>query len=579
MAEDNRDNLNNILSFSQDAGFYVRAGKRQAESGNLPEALTKLRKAYEMAPSDRDTVIAFAEVLNRMQRYEESLAVLLSFGAPTALPQEGLFGLISNYLGLEEFIEARRFMLMYLDKFPDGAYAGTCSDYLDMMSDSEEMNWQLGLGDGEDMELIAHIHLSKAMHISGLNEESVTYLTALTEKYPDSLWLQMEIALGEFSLGDNLACEHRIINILKKDRSYIRARCLLAYLRLNEKKTEEARQILDSIPIPTEADFDGLGALSAVLLETGMYEKAEECCERFLSYLPYDPLIMHQTAFAKYMLGKTDEAAALYRDALVLNSHDTVAKYYLGWMETHPDPAKGGKGFMVTYDVSYGEALRRFRKIGSLLEKRLSGNADGEEEGDELTDLISWGIRSPLFRSKKPLFYALTALGGDTSVRILKEYLLSLDQPDDDKQRAFSALHMLGAAEPFNIYYHGMWQYEVTAQTEELPSSYRKIAEQIASLGESHALPDTVVAGALHFFECYVRSFNGNFPRLDRFRRDATAGAFTVLAMQAQKTEPDWDLIKKLFSVTRRRVENAVGRVLEQMGNREEEKKEENTEE
>lgn len=557
---------NPIVPFRQNADFYARSGRRCAEEGDLVSALGRLRRAYDLDPRNPATVVSLAEILNRMQRYEESLTVLFSYGTPEELPEEGLYGAVSDFFGLEEFISAHQCLSLYLEKYPNGRYARSCLESLSVLTDKEEMEWQLGLAEGEDMELIEHVHLSKAMHFSGYDEECLGYLLSLTEQYPDSLWLQMEIALAEYTLGDDIACEQRIINILKKDRFYTRARCMLAYMRLNANKKLEAIEMLEAVPVPDAADFDGLGALSAILLETGMYEKAEICCERFRSSLPYDFLVMHQTAYAKYMLGKADEAAALYRTALAMNPHDTVAKYYLAWMEKHPDPKDGGKGFMTSYDVSYGEALKRFKRIGSLLDDRLKNHKENADDG-ELLDLIAWGLASPMFRNKKPLFYALSALPGERPKLLLRNYLLSLDQPDTEKQRAFSIYRQLEKTGTVNMYYRGTWRYAVTpAGGDGWPGSYKKLAGTLAALPKTHSLSEEISQTALGVFGKYVESQQGNLPRLDPFKRDAMAAALVFIAGRLTGEETDFETVRGMFGVTKRRMENALEKLINAIG-------------
>ena len=48
---------NNILSFDQGAGFYLRTGRRQAEAGNLVRALSHLRTAHEKDPDNAEITI------------------------------------------------------------------------------------------------------------------------------------------------------------------------------------------------------------------------------------------------------------------------------------------------------------------------------------------------------------------------------------------------------------------------------------------------------------------------------------------------------------------------------------------
>ena len=144
-----KQDRDNILSFDQGAGFYLRTGRRQAEAGNLIRALSHLRLAHEKDPENAEITIALAEILNRMQRFEESVTVLMGLGRLETLLPDGLFGMASNFIAMEEFGPARMCLEYYLKSDPEGAYAADAADYLDMMDDTPEMNWQLGLDEAQ----------------------------------------------------------------------------------------------------------------------------------------------------------------------------------------------------------------------------------------------------------------------------------------------------------------------------------------------------------------------------------------------------------------------------------------------
>ena len=182
-----KQDRDNILSFDQGAGFYLRTGRRQAEAGNLIRAMSHLRLAHEKDPDNPEITIALAEIMNRMQRFEESIAVLMGLGRLETLPPDGLFGMASNFIAMEEFGPARMCLEYYLKADPEGAYAADAADYLDMMDETPEMNWQLGLDEGEDLDLIAHIHYAKTLHVSGRDREALRHLLDLEERYPRSL--------------------------------------------------------------------------------------------------------------------------------------------------------------------------------------------------------------------------------------------------------------------------------------------------------------------------------------------------------------------------------------------------------
>lgn len=553
-----------ILSFSQDSGFYLRTGRRQAEAGNYISALNKLRKAYEIDPNSIENVLSFAELLNRMQRFEESARVLLLYASPDAMPADALFGLASDFLGMEEFIPAKQCLSLYLHKYPTGQFAANCNDYLALFADKEEFAWQLGLDEGENIELITHIHYSKAMHYSYLDKECLNYLKSLETRFPESLWLQMEIALAEFFLNMRKDAEYRAINILKKDSEYVRAKCLLSYIRLSNNKKLEAIDILNSIHIPADPDLESLGMLSSVLLEAGLYEKAEKCTNVLLSFLPYDPLTIHQAAYAKYMTGKPSLALELYRSILEMDPHDTVASYYINWISSHPSPFEATKGFMTSYDVSYGEAIRRLNSMGTYFNDGIKKAAERWKTDQTMRDLFAWSLNSPFIQAKKSVFYALTALRDHYATQLLKNYLLKIDQPDDEKQRAFTALQLMDVSEPLSLYFRGSWQFCVSCAPapETIPSSYKRIRERLEGLvNTAKYQPDTINI-ALHYYDFYIQALKRNYPRINKFQREATVAALIYIALETQQYPISPDKIAVDFKVSLKRLHNAIDRLL-----------------
>ena len=415
-----KQDRDNILSFDQGAGFYLRTGRRQAEAGNLIRALSHLRLAHEKDPDNPEITIALAEIMNRMQRFEESIAVLMGLGRLEALPPDGLFGMASNFIAMEEFGPARMCLEYYLKADPEGAYAADAADYLDMMDDTPEMNWQLGLDEGEDLDLIAHIHYAKTLHVSGRDREALRHLLDLEERYPRSLWLQMEIALSEYCLEEYEACEQRLFNILKEDSHYVRAKCLLALLKRGEGKKREAREILNSIPIPVDGTTEELGNLNVMLLELEDYVRAEECGETLYKIIPYDPLTLHELGYTKYMLGKAREAADLYRRIVEMDPHDTVAGWYLAAVQAEPDPKRGGKGWTIQYDVPYRIAAERLRRMGETFAKGPEYLAKRWAEDGEFRDLVGWALVSPLAPDKHGIITILVVAGDREAERLLR---------------------------------------------------------------------------------------------------------------------------------------------------------------
>ncbi|MBQ3652255.1 MAG: hypothetical protein IJR78_02170 [Clostridia bacterium] len=551
----------NILSFDQGAGFYLRTGRRQAEAGNLVRALAHLRTAHEKDREDAQITIALAEVLNRMQRFEESIRVIMSLGRLEELPPDGLFGLASNFIALEEFGPARICLEYYLHAAPDGVYAADAEDYLDLMDDEPEMDWQLGLDEGEDTDLIAHIHYAKVLHVSGRDREALRHLKQLEERYPKSLWLQMDIALSEYCVEEYEACEQRLFNILKEDRNYVRAKCLLALLREGEGKKREAREMLDSIPIPADGTTEELGNLNVMLLELGDLVRAESCGECLAGLMPYDSLVLHELGYTKYMLGKTSEAIDIYRRILEMDPHDTVAAWYLAAAQEEPDPKKGGKGWTVQYDVPYRVAVERLRKLGEAYGKGPDAIAKRWAEDASFRELVEWALYSPYSPAKQGVITILAAAGDREAERLLRDFLLRTDQADDNKQIAFGALHMFDGAEPYAMFYDGLWQYGEFRQATlppDLPKAYRAVFQRLTRCAEEIECGERTSEFAQRAFYYFVLSQKGKYRRISPLQEDAFVAAFVFMAIHAQKQQIGEEVLCDAYSITTRRLNNAL---------------------
>ena len=556
-----KQDKDNILSFDQGAGFYLRTGRRQAEAGNLVRALSHLRTAHEKDPDNAEITIALAEVLNRMQRFEESITVLMGMGRMEALPPDGLFGMASNFIAMEEFGPARMCLEYYLHTDPDGAYAADAADYLDLMDDAPEMNWQLGLDEGEDVELIAHIHYSKTLHVSGRDREALRHLLDLEERYPRSLWLQMEIALSEYCVEEYEPCEQRLFNILKEDRAYVRAKCLLALLRQGEGKKREAREMLNSIPIPEDGTTEELGNLNVMLLELEDYPRAEACGECLLKLIPYDPMTLHELGYTKYMLGKAREAADLYRRIVEMDPHDTVAAWYLDAAQAEPDPKKGGKGWTVQYDVPYRIAVERLRRMGEAFAKGPEALKHRWAENGDFRDLVAWALFSPLAPDKHGIITILAVAADREAEELLRAFLLRADQSDESKQLAFGALHTYGGAEPHAMFYNGLWQFgEVIHATlpEDLPKAYMKVFQRLARCAEQIPCPEKTAELAQRAFYFFVLAQKGRYRRISPTQVDAFVAAFVCMAVHFQEQDIREEDLCEAFDITARRLNNAL---------------------
>lgn len=560
-----KENREDVLSFDQGVAFYLRMGRKHSESGDHVRAIYYLRRAYQKAPDDPEAVLALAEILNRMQRFSDSTEILLLYAQHHTLPPDGLFGLASNFMAMEEFDIAEICLNEYLKSDSDGAYAEDAEEYLDIITDPDELTYQLGLDTGEDIALLSYLHYVKALHLSKRDEDAKQYLSDLKEKYPSSNAVDLELAVVEFCLHEYEKSEQRLFNLLKTDSRNIRARCLLALLYRSQNRSEQAEDMQKSIRLSVNASTEELSNAAVMYLEFGEYGRAYDTLQRLKRMLPYDSQTLHQMGVCLMALGRAREAEQIYLMLLRLDETDTVAAYYLQ-RSREPDADTFKRDWTLVYDVPFAESFHRLHHIKEVAESGIDSLRSTWHDDASFRETVRWALMNPLIGSKAALIDLLKNVGDDKSVHLLCAFMLRQDQLDSDKQLAVSALRALDADIPHVMFYNGAWQYgrfRPLVVPERIPLNYEMILTQIQNICEQHAVPRQT--GELAYKTClyYIGQLNGKYPRLSQEQERAMAAAFLLLSAQASHLELTMEDIRGYFSVTERRLMNALKRIFQ----------------
>ena len=319
-----------IIPFQQNAEFYYQRGNRYlSDNEDLIRAEQYLRKAMEMDPEREEYILAFAEVLHRMHRFEESLSVLLtSLKEDSQNSVEMIFGSASDFMGLEEFRAAEQCLKLCIEREPDGPYADRALDMIELIEDEPELEAQIGLIGEEDLSLLETIHRAKAMHVSSNDDSGLRLLLSVSDQYRTSEMLDIEIAMMQFSIQDYDEAKKRLFNLFKRNSKSVRGNALMTLLLHVQKQDKEAKEQSKKILIDEDCSPEELGYAAPILMEVGEYERARNALELLRESLPYDVEMLHQLAFCNYVLGDKREAEQIYEELVLRNENDTVAQYY-----------------------------------------------------------------------------------------------------------------------------------------------------------------------------------------------------------------------------------------------------------
>lgn len=569
-----------IVPFQQNAEFYYQRGNRYlTEPEDLAKAEQYLRKAYLLEPEREEYILSFAETLHRMHRFEESLSVLLgSLNEENQNSAEMIFGIASVFVGLEEFRAASQCLHLCLEREPNGPYADRALDMLELIEDEPELEAQIGLAGSEDIALLDTIHRAKAMYISNNDDSGLNLLLSLSDKYPDSEMLDMEIAMMQFSLREYDEAKKRLFNLFKRNSKSVRGNALMTLIYHVQNQDREAKEQSKKIMIDADCSPEELGYAAPILIEIGEYERAETALELLRDALPFDTEMLHQLAFCYYVHGKKRDAEQIYDDLVLRNEEDSVAAYYKKHIREDSE-ADFKRSWSINYDVPIREAVVRQRRIRDVATAGTDAIKQTWTNDREFRAILKWALVSPLSPSLRGAAKMLSVLGSREAEHALRAFLIRFDQSDEDKQFVFGVLLGMEAKPPFSLYYQGEWQYGVVrplAMPQRLPVSYDSILGMITEFEQmlqedlryrSIKVPEQLTSVSLRIFFFYISCFaDGKLPHITHLQEDAMAAAFLLMGLGAlndASIKPD--VLMDVFGVSPRRLENALKRILSTM--------------
>ena len=571
---ENKEENGIVVPFTQNAEFYYRRACRYLEENNELLAVQYARRAYSMDPQDVEYAITLAETLNQIHRYDDSIRVLLTACPVNEMPSDALFGLASNFMGLEEFQAAGQCAEICLQKEKNGPYADRAMDLLDLLDDREDLEYQIGLAEGEDINLLEQIRYAKAMQFSENPDKAISLLEKLTDQYPESDILDMEIAMAMFSAQEYQPAEQRLFRIFQRNSRHIRAHLLMALLYHAEGRNQEAEEELSRTVIDPDASPEELGYAGAVFIEFDKIDRAVDSLERLRKFLPYDKDMLHELAFCYLRQNKRELAEETYRILFMSDESDTVARYYENAIRTEEEDAFLNS-WSLHYDVPINEFLRRQAFILDIAKEGADGIKKAWENDSEFKELLQWALFSHLVTFKKAVIQILSLINDDETERMLRQFIIAFDQNDQEKQFAFGSLLSREAKPPFAVNIGGKWQYGSVSPVsipERLPKSYeyilmniRSLKEKAKSVSENQAamIPNQAEEIGTQIFMLYLNTLEGRYPVLTPMQREAMSAAFVLLAVNSMNSNVEIppEMICGWYGVSRLRLENALERI------------------
>ena len=551
-----------VIPFSQNATFYMKRGAKELERNDLIAAIAKYREAYERAPEDPEISIALAEILSQMQRFEQSNIILhLLNAALDETPPECHFGLACNYFGLQDYDSAADSLEDYLEAEPDGIFAADAEDFLDLIEDDDAMFEATGLKTDDDYEDNAVCRFARSLLASGDIQYAVQELEHRIGQKPDSVKVREQLAIAYFCASRMDDAKKVAKKLLGEMPDNVIANSTLALMDIESGDRASAQRRLSALPDIRMLEAEELHSVAVLQLDLEQYEEAEKTLAILLQMLPYDENVLHKTGYARFLRGDAEGAKACYQKLLRIDPHDTVAKYYLNQCKHAESSQKAvSTRWIIPYQVPFSEAFRRLNHINRQLAQPHEELYHDWMEDTGFRDMLVWATTLSDMRVKKSMLSLIFTFGDKRSERILREFLLRTDQPDELKRAVFGMLKHLGAKEPYQAYLNGRWisgRVNLLDLDYKMPPPYESVMQLLMQYMLGNCREECATEAA-NIFRRYVESLNRKFPRISAAQEISFAAALEYLGRKSCGETVTQEEIGEIYRVTKPRLRNAI---------------------
>ncbi|HWQ57383.1 MAG TPA: tetratricopeptide repeat protein [Clostridia bacterium] len=559
-----------VLSFEQKGEFFYKRGLDRLDENKLAEALCNYRLASARDPGNEEVLLAMAEVLTEMERYDESNRILFALMRREEYDSECYFGLGCNFMGLNDVAHAKDAFERYVELEPEGEFVYDAYDMLDAIEEAEfyregsssgalvEVNRKDEAYDAaeEGREFLEQEHYDKA-------EEKL--LTALRLD-PDLHWARNNLTLVYFCRREHKRAANEAKTVLEREPKNLQALCNLAMVQQTMRDKAAANRTADAMARCEAEDPDDLNRMSLVLMDLSRYAEALPLMRKLRKHYPYDEGSLHRLALCAFQTEQFAEAVGCYDTLLKINAQDTIARYYRGLCRAAQ--ASGGasnaakRKFMLNYQVPFDEMLARINRLNEIVGASKDGLEEAWENNAELKSLVEWGFTLPDRGIKRALITLISTFQDARGEEMLRDFILRRDQPDELKHEALASLTRQEAKEPYIAYLGGVLVQSRVSHTLSggVSKPYRDALVLCLSTMRGRR-PDKVATRAVSLWEKYIHGMEETLPRLSRAQASAMAAALEYVACREVGEKAVKTDICARYGVSALRFKNALTRL------------------
>ncbi|MEI7027815.1 tetratricopeptide repeat protein [Paenibacillus sp. y28] len=437
-----------VIPITMDATFFFERAVQSLDRHHYDKALKYFRRAAEYEPNNPVNHCNLAGILSEMGNYQESNRILQKIvdDIDPAMT-ECHFYMANNYANMDDFEQAERSIVTYLENDPDGHYLDEAEEMMELLA--YELDRPARLTSIKSREGLFEHDKARSLLEEGKFSEAVRLLEEIIHKQPDFTAARNNLALAYYYMGQFEKSMATIRRVLELEPGNLHALCNLAifYQHFGDEALLGELTALLCKMVPYHQDH--VFKLATTMGILSQHEAAYRLFKRLLKAGEgvSEPCLFHYTAVAAYNIGRKEEAYRLWKQTEKLDPASEIPRFYMNQIK---QTSLSGEPVRLSYHYHLP-----FEEQFKLIERSTEGIPDHMKRDPLVRSSFFWALRHGDKETKLQVIQALGLIADAEVEDALRAFLLLPDEDDYLKKVALFVLRSMDAGEPVHAVMNG----------------------------------------------------------------------------------------------------------------------------
>ncbi|KAF6615913.1 tetratricopeptide repeat protein [Paenibacillus polymyxa] len=428
-----------IIALRFDASFFFEKAVRSLDRNHYDKALKYFRKAVEYEPDNPVNHCNMAGILSEMGDYAGSNEILSSVLSDVdSSMTECYFYMANNYANMEQFEEAEKALVTYLEEDEEGQFLDEAEEMMELLY--YELDRPTKLNRIKARQGVVEHDQARVLLEEGKFAQAAQLLKQISEEQPDMFAARNNLALAYYYMGLFQNAKATIIQVLEDEPGNLHALCNLAIFYQHEGGGPELDRLVQTLAVTIPFQEEQVFKLATTMGILGRHEEAYRHFRRLLhsnGENNADASLYHYTAVAASNTGRYAEARRLWSHLQKQDASSEVPRFFLSRLEELQQEGTPLQVLSYHYHLPFEEQFRMWEKFGA------EQVPDSMKKDPLIRSSFFWALRHGDRATQLQVIQALSLIGDDEVRQALESFVEDPDQEGELKRRALQVLQEL----------------------------------------------------------------------------------------------------------------------------------------